>query len=208
MMKKVWIVIVILALLAVGYSYYQSQQKPEGVFVATDGTGDVMQMTWSTGEANMNIVPGSVLAWKATKADGFHTGTVNFMNGMVSVESGVMTAGEFTIDMTSVKLVDIDNAKFEGEIRDEFFESPKYPTAKFVITKVEKNQTNAMVYGNLTIKDKTNPISFPATIVTTEDNSLNMIASFAIDRTLRGLNMREGAVNNYLEFEVNLNFAS
>ncbi len=208
MMKKVWIAIVILALLAVGYSYYQSQQKPEGVFVATDGTTGSVVTTGSTGEANMNIVVGSTISWKATKPEGFHTGTVMLMNGMVSLQNGIVTAGDFTIDMTSVQLLDTDNEKLEAEIRDDFFEAPTYPTAKFVITKVEQNQTDAMVYGNLTIKDTTNPISFPATITTTEDNSMSMIASFAIDRTLRNLTKREGIVNNYLEFDINLNFNS
>jgi hypothetical protein len=49
----------------------------------------------------------------------------------------MITAGSFTLDMTSVQLLDIDNAKFEAEIRDDFFQAPTNPTSIFVITKTE-----------------------------------------------------------------------
>jgi hypothetical protein len=35
-------------------------------------------------------------------------------------------------------------------------------------------------------------------------NTVQFTAAFAIDRLLRGLTMREGKVNNYLEFDFDL----
>jgi hypothetical protein len=49
----------------------------------------------------------------------------------------VINAGSFVLDMTSVQLLDMDNDKFEGEIRDDFFQAPTHPTSTFVITKTE-----------------------------------------------------------------------
>lgn len=210
-MRKFFTIIVIIVAVGASYVYFQSQQRPTDTYVATDAmTGQVD--TGSTVDAivaignTMSVQQNSVLWWKATKPGGFHTGTVAITDGFVAVSNDMVTAGEFTLDMTSLKLLDIDNAKLEGEIRDDFFGAPSYPTAKFVTTKVETQWTGIMVYGNLTIKDVTKPISFPAQVNTSSD-SINVVAAFAVDRLLRGLDMWEGKVNNYFEFMLDLNFS-
>jgi polyisoprenoid-binding protein YceI len=60
-----------------------------------------------------------------------------------------------------------------------------------------------VIYGDLTIKDKTNPIQFPAT-VQYENNQVRAVANFAIDRQLWNLTMWNGVVNDYLQFEIDL----
>lgn len=216
-MKKFFTLIVILAAVGASYVYFQSQQRPTDTYVATDtmtgevATGATLDTVVATGDeslttTSMSVQQNSVLWWKATKPGGSHTGTVAIADGFVAVRSGMITAGEFTMDMTALKLLDMDNAKLEGEIRDDFFQAPTYPTAKFVTTKVESQGTGIMVYGNLTIKDVTQAISFPAQ-TTLSSGSMNVKASFAIDRLLRGLNMWEGKVNNYFEFMLDLNFS-
>lgn len=188
--------------------YFQSQQKPTDVYVATDtaiSTGDMLSgdvVTTTAGDV-FTTVSWAVLGWKATKPGGFHTGTVVISEGTIAVESGVINAGSFTFDMTSVQLLDIENDKLEGEIRDDFFQAPTNPTATFAITKTENQWSGLVVYGDLTIKGVTQAINFPAT-VTMNGNTVQFAAAFAIDRLLRGLTMREGKVNNYLEFDFDL----
>ncbi len=58
--------------------------------------------------------------------------------------------------------------KLNGHLKNgDFFEVEKYPTATFKITSVKKNNDkvyNSLVTGNLTVKGKTNAVSFPAKI--------------------------------------------
>ena len=207
MLKKLLLVLIVVWVAGAGYVYFQSQQKPTDVYVATDtiiSTGDIITGDVVTGVSTvLTTKNGSLLGWKATKPWGEHTGSIVISKGILSVESGVINGGSFDIDMTSIQLLDIQNPKFEWEIRDEFFEATIYPKASFVITKTENQSSGLVVYGDLTIKDITKSINFPAEFIT-DTTSAQFKAAFAIDRLLRGLTMREGKVNNYLEFNFDL----
>lgn len=128
----------------------------------------------------------STMQWHGSKVTGEHNGTIQIQSGELKVEDGKITAGEFVIDMSTIKeTVDESNAeaakyarKLEGHLKNEdFFEVETYPTSKFVITKVEGNT----VSGNLTIKGITKEISFPATINVSESD-LTAHAEFTINR--------------------------
>lgn len=71
----------------------------------------------------------------------------------------------------------------EGKEGD-FFNVKEYPTAKFEMTGYENN----MVKGNLTIKDKTHAIEFPATVTMEGDKMMLKSETFEIDRTKWGVN--------------------
>ncbi len=205
MFKKIFLWLAIVWVAGASYVYYQSQQKPTDVYVATDvvevPSENVMSVTMS-GEV-FSVSSWSVLWWRATKPGGFHTGTVVVSEWVLSVENGMVNSWLFTIDMTSVQLLDIDNEGFEAEIRDDFFQAPTYPTATFSITRTENQWSGLIIYGNLTIKEITQPISFPAEIIKDND-TVQFTAAFAIDRWLRELNMRENIVNDFLEFNFDL----
>ncbi|MCB2411033.1 YceI family protein [Hymenobacter lucidus] len=116
----------------------------------------------------------SSMGWTGKKIGGQHTGTIALKEGTVLVKGGQLVGGTFLVDMNSLKdtdLTDADyNAKLVGHLKSEdFFGVEKNPTATFVITSVKNlkgdaNGNNATVTGNLTIKGKTNPISFPAKV--------------------------------------------
>lgn len=207
MIKKIIIAVALVGLVGAGYVYMQSQQKPTDVYVATETlttTGDITTGEVSTGiSTTLKIQDWSVLGWKATKPGGSHTGSVIISQGNLSIADGLINGGVFDIDMTSVKVLDIQNPKLEWEIRDEFFDAVTYPKASFVITKTENQGSGLLVYGDLTIKNITKSINFPATL-TTSGSLSSFQANFAIDRLLRWLTMWEWKVNNYLEFDFNL----
>jgi len=66
------------------------------------------------------------------------------------------------IDLSTVKVADLEGEwsdKFLTHIKsDDFFNIEKYPTAKLVIKSVKGNEFT----GDLTIKGKTNPVTFTA----------------------------------------------
>jgi polyisoprenoid-binding protein YceI len=95
-------------------------------------------------------------------------------DGTVQVKGNQLVGGTLVVDMASLKntdLTDADyNAKLVGHLKSEdFFGVEKNPTATFVITSIkplkgDAASNNATIAGNLTIKGKTNPLSFPAKV--------------------------------------------
>ena len=94
--------------------------------------------------------------------------------------------------MNSIKVEDLKDAEWNGKLvghlkNEDFFAVDKNPTATFVISsvkamKADANGNNAQVTGNLTIKGKTNPVTFPAK-VGVKDGVASASGIATIDRT-------------------------
>ena len=162
----------------------------------------------------------SSLQWTGKKVLGQHTGKVKIQSGTLSTNNGVLTGGEFTIDMTTITcedLADADyNKKLIGHLNSmDFFNVKEFPAANLKITKVLKVTKVPNTYnltGDLTIKGITKSITFPATFKTAGKGFVGN-ATFTIDRTLWDVrygssNFFEGlgdkAIRNEIEFKVNL----
>ncbi|MGK0414342.1 MAG: hypothetical protein ACJA1B_002566 [Polaribacter sp.] len=117
---------------------------------------------------NVNITE-SVLNWQGTKPGGAHNGAVSIQKGGLLLNNGTLVGGQFTFDMNSIKNLDMAGedgaAKIEGHLKSaDFFDVATYPTSKFVITNVAKENGKLLVTGNLQIKDVTKSITIPAMI--------------------------------------------
>jgi polyisoprenoid-binding protein YceI len=131
----------------------------------------------------------SKINWKGFKPGGSHHGSIMIKDGHFTINDNQITGGEFTIDMNSIVDLDMEvdneyNAKLVNHLKsDDFFDVEKYPTAKFKVTETFVKGDKTLVKGNLTIKNKTNPVSFLAT-VKINDTELNVKSeSFKIDRS-------------------------
>lgn len=131
----------------------------------------------------------SKIEWNGKKVLGEHYGIINLKEGWLSKKGDAITGGEFIVDMSTIVDTDIKDegtrAKLEGHLRsDDFFGVAKYPLSKLVITG-ESKVTNGTVSlkGNLTIKDKTNPVSFTAKESVSGD-MVTYTATIVVDRTL------------------------
>lgn len=100
-----------------------------------------------------------------------HDGTVKVKSGDMIMKGNQLVGGSFTLDMTSINSIDLSGeyqGKLNGHLKNgDFFEVEKFPTATFKITSVKKNSDkvySSLVTGDLTVKGKTNPVSFPAKI--------------------------------------------
>lgn len=110
----------------------------------------------------------SKIKWSAKKVVGGHVGVINLQDASIQTDKGKIIAGSFTIDMNSMACTDAP--KLTEHLKNEdFFNVPSYPTAKFVISKVDNSKANPIITGNLTIKNKTKSISFPAKVTTSVD---------------------------------------
>ncbi|MEW7292568.1 YceI family protein [Aquimarina sp. 2304DJ70-9] len=111
----------------------------------------------------------STINWTGKKVTGQHTGTLNLSEGFLVFEGESITSGEFTVDMTSLKVTDLEagkgKEKLEGHLSsDDFFGIENHKTAKLVVTKAKKTDKGYKIAGDLTIKGKTNPIEFDLTV--------------------------------------------
>ncbi|MBS7566038.1 YceI family protein [Mucilaginibacter sp. Bleaf8] len=113
----------------------------------------------------------SKIEWTGKKVLGSHSGTIKLSSGTITANGKVPTGGTFVIDMNSMENTDLPDAESKGKLlghlkSDDFFGVSKYPTATFVATKIAPaGGNNVNVTGNLTIKGKTEAISFPAKYV-------------------------------------------
>lgn len=133
----------------------------------------------------------SSLQWYAEKVTGKHNGTIKLSNGSITNNHGNYT-GTFEIDMNTIEDKDIESAehklKLENHLKSpDFFDAAKYPKSKFVMTSVTplaeaKDGLTHAVKGMLTIKDKTNEITFN-TAIKMEGNKILATGSAVVDRS-------------------------
>lgn len=138
-------------------------------------------------------VVGSDVHWwgyKVAKSEASsHDGTVKVKSGDMVMKGNQLVGGSFVLDMTSINATDLSGEyqqKLNGHLKNgDFFEVEKFPTATFVITSVKKNNDkvyNSLVTGNLTVKGKTNAVSFPAKI-SYSNGTVSLVSSkFSFDR--------------------------
>lgn len=142
-------------------------------------------------------IANSKVLWEGSKPTGTHNGTVNISEGSVSVKDGKVTGGSFIMDMNSIVSLDQQGdmkANLEAHLKgtaagkeDDFFNAPKYPTAKFEITKMAGLANNPeathLVYGNLTMREITHEVGFKAKVDVTGTSVSVSSPQFVIDRT-------------------------
>ncbi len=165
--------------------------------------GDSKETAGMKGQVYKVSTTESLVEWLGKKVTGQHNGTITIKSGEFGIDNGKVSSGKFEIDMKTIKVLDIpesdaSNGKLAGHLAsDDFFASEKFPVSKFEISKVEslndpnKPGFNSNVTGNLTIRDVTKSITFPANIKI-ENNTLNATADFDIDRTEFGLKYGSG----------------
>ena len=134
----------------------------------------------------------SVVEWYAEKLNGKHNGTIMFSSGEIQHDHGKLT-GTFEIDMNTIENKDMEQGEYKTKLEthlksEDFFGVATFPKSKFIITSVnpvtEAKQAGFThtVKGNLTIKDKTNEISFDA-IIKMEGSKIVCTGTVIVDRS-------------------------
>lgn len=156
----------------------------------------------------------STIAWTGKKVTGKHTGTLQFSEGYLVLESGSITGGEFIVDMTSLTVTDLEagkgKEKLEGHLTsDDFFGTTNHKTSKLVINKATKQAGDTYkVNGDMTIKGITHPISFDLDLKDGEAST-----KLSINRTKYDIkygsgsffdNLGDKAINDEFELAINL----
>jgi polyisoprenoid-binding protein YceI/rhodanese-related sulfurtransferase len=144
----------------------------------------------------------SLIGWIGRNPGGSHDGTVAFRSGQVTVRNGVIASAVFEIDMGSIEVADLAGDMADLLRRhlesDDFFSVESHPTARFEIQRMTPIEgatpgaPNFEAEGELTLRDATNPVAFPATVSVRNGSEIALEAHFDIDRTLWNVNYGSG----------------
>lgn len=158
----------------------------------------------------------SKITWVGKKVTGQHDGTVSLKDGALVFKGKKLTGGTFTVDMNSINTTDLKagqgKEKLDGHLKnDDFFGTDKYPTSTLVFKTIkDKGNDVYTVNADLTIKGKTNPVSFDITV---KGNTAT--TKFNIDRTKYDIkygsgsffdNLGDKTINDEFEVAVSLQF--
>ncbi len=140
----------------------------------------------------------STVLWKGNKlAEKFHTGTIDLKESSLMVAGDMIQSGTIVLDMNSIKNIDLTEmgipdkaAKLEGHLKSaDFFDVVNFPSATLNITNVAAKEGEENMYeveGNLTIKDQTHQVTFPA-MIDMEGNNLKSTAYIKLERSKWGI---------------------
>jgi polyisoprenoid-binding protein YceI len=121
--------------------------------------------------------------------------------------------------MTTIKVTDITGLyakKLEGHLKsDDFFGVKEFPTAALAIkTVVSKSENNYSITADLTIKGKTNTITFEA-VSKVEGETIVFDSKVVVDRSKYGIQYKSGSFFEdlgdkliYDEFDLNIHIVT
>lgn len=158
----------------------------------------------------------SKITYVGKKVTGEHTGEVKVQSGTLNFDGTAFKGGEFTVDMSSINNTDLNDKEYNKKFVDhmnsaDFFDTGAHKTATFKSTKVAKTKGDTYkITGDLTIKGKTLPTTFDATVTKS-----NATAVLAIDRTKYDIKYGSGKFFQGLgdkmindEFQLTVNLAA
>jgi polyisoprenoid-binding protein YceI len=116
-----------------------------------------------------------------------HTGFIKVKSGKLSLNKGLISGGEFVIDMNAITCTDITDegkaGKLVGHLKSaDFFDVANNPEAKLVIKKTEKGANGTLkTTADLTIRGITKPVEFE-TKLTEKGDVIEAVADIKVKR--------------------------
>lgn len=200
-MKKLITLLMFVSLVSCNMNSNKSEETNNVTVNASDAIYNINQdessLTWTGREVSTSS----------------HYGTINFTSGQFEVADGLISQGEFFVDMTSINVQDLTGGskeRLEGHLRsDDFFSVESFPSAHLYISSSELiSDGKWMVNGFLTIKDISHPVLFE--MANTEDG---WTANLVFDRSKYNVKFRSGTffenlgdklIYDDIELEINL----
>lgn len=152
--------------------------------------------------------------FKVVKSDNTsHIGNLKFESGEVTVKDAKLESGQFVVDMNSLTNEDLkdteSNGKLLGHLKSaDFFDTAKFPTASFEITKVTEVTTvsdyNTVLDGNLTLKGITKPATFNANVKIENGEVTIATEPKDINRDEFGIKFQMPAAEGLIKNEINV----
>jgi rhodanese-related sulfurtransferase len=140
----------------------------------------------------------SRLEWIGRNLDNRHFGQLSLLKGELVLVAGRPFSGSIIAAMHSLTNSDLQDPSYRAMLishlkSDDFFAVERFPTASFTLAEWESHDAvfpealSGIATGELTIKDVSRPVRFPAIIAPQQDGSIKVHAAFDLDRTLWGV---------------------
>jgi polyisoprenoid-binding protein YceI len=132
---------------------------------------------------------------------------VNGYFRVITGEAVVAPGGEITGHITlAAGSVDTKNAKRDEHLRGaDFLVTEKYPEITFNLDTLMSAGQGVMIAGMLTVRDVSRSISFPATVVVSDDGAASFQATVEVDRSEYGITVNRLGGMVKLQCSVTLN---
>ena len=164
---------------------------------------EINELSGSETDTLYTDLQNSQIEWIGRKMTGEHSGTLDLLEGWVTMNDSIMIGGKFIFDLKSIKNNDIESPEWRLKLEDhlkteDFFHVDSFPQA---ILKIKgknslsvKNNLDSLhlVYADLTIRGITHEISLSYQLDKSESNFI-AIGSVDIDRTLYNIKYKSGA---------------
>lgn len=138
----------------------------------------------ATGAAYEIASDSSKLEFIGSKVTGKHEGGFKKISGTARLAGEAIEGGSVAVSVDAKSVYSDADGLTKHLQNDDFFDVANHPEAKFVSTEIKKGGSDGAshtVTGNLTLRGKTNSISFPATIAMKGD-AISVVAEFSINR--------------------------
>ena len=134
------------------------------------------------------------------KANGQHKGGFKKIAGEGVADHDEPEKGSLKLTIDTESLWS-DDPKLTDHLKaPDFFHVSKYPKITFESTKIElTGEAEANITGKLTMLDKTVETKVPVKVAMPNENTIELVATFKIDRTKWGMNYDETKVNKEVE---------
>jgi polyisoprenoid-binding protein YceI len=142
----------------------------------------------------------SIIKWVGKKFTGSHEGTIALKSGEFYLSEGKLKGGNFTADMASISVTDLNGkgkVNLERHLKNEdFFDTDNHSTANFVITRIGENEDGTWkIIGNMSIKDSTQSITFTSNVKLDGDKFTANADKVTIDRTKFGIKYKSKTIS-------------
>lgn len=180
-------IIVVVAILGFIFASKKTEAPVEKDDTSKNETTEASNVVFSDGVYKLET-DSSAISWEGEYLTGLkENGTVKLRSGEVRVTDGMISGGEFVIDMNTIESIPHKDRLVDHLKSPDFFDAAKFETSKFVLRSVAPSSSEGaqagrfVIAGDLTVKGITKPISFMTTI-TSDQNNLTTKGSFAINR--------------------------
>ena len=137
-----------------------------------------------------------------TKPEGKHTGSFPKLTGTFDLTEDI-TKSKISVKI-DMEALESDDPKLTGHMKaPDFFETKKYPDARFVSKSITAKDDGYVATGDLTMHGKTKSISFPAKIFKT-GGSANLTSDFSINRSDWGISYGAGKIDEVVKLTIKL----
>jgi polyisoprenoid-binding protein YceI len=156
-------------------------QNPSTATLAAQLAGGALAGDWTLDPGRSTATLKSRSVWGLVPVNG----VFRDLEGGGSVSPTGEATGQLAVATGSL---DTKNAKRDTHLRsDDFFLSEKYPAITFSLERATLTNGGATVAGTLTVRDRSQPITFPVTAAMSGDGTVLIDATVPVDRSEFGL---------------------